>query len=319
MKLVFRLQFEGPAVAALASQHKDVRFVQARTHEEAIAELPDADVFIVAGPYYEGAIAEAVNKATRLRWVQSSSIGTDKFEKSGLPKGVIFTTAAGLKGRTVAEHAMALLLAQVHAVPAMQAYKADKVWARDALRTEVSSVEGMLMLLLGYGSVGLEIARKAKAFDMDVVALNRSGTGEGMADEVHTLSALDHWLGKADFVVSSLPLTEQTRHLIGPAQISRMKPTAIVANVGRGEIFDQTALSEALKDQRIAAGCLDVFETEPLAPSDPMWTLPNLILSPHVAGTGGPMERRFAELVSLNLTRLKVGGALKNQTQIGQP
>ncbi|MCK0206448.1 D-2-hydroxyacid dehydrogenase [Starkeya koreensis] len=318
MKLVFRLQFEGPAVAALAPEHPDVRFVGAGSHEQAIAELADADVFVVAGPYYEGAIAEAVNnRAPRLRWVQSSSIGTDRFEKIGLPPGVAFTTAAGLKGRTVAEHAMALLLAQVHAVPAMESYKAAGTWARDALRSHVSSVEGGLMLLLGYGSVGLEIARKAKAFDMRVVALNRTGGGKGPADRVETLAALDDWLEQADVVMSTLPLTEQTRHLIGASQLSRMKTSAVIVNVGRGEVFDGSALSRALGEGKIAAACLDVFENEPLPSSDPMWTLPNLILSPHVAGTGGPTERRFAELVSLNLSHFKAGIPLRNQVLLG--
>lgn len=317
MKLVYWLQFEGPAIANLAAEHGDVDFVEVRSHDEAVAELLDADAFVVAGPYYSGAVAEAVNRAApRLRWIQSSSIGTDKFEKSGVPDGVIFTNAAGLKGRTVAEHAMALLLAQVHALPIMESYKAQKVWGRDALRSAVSSVEGTLMLLLGYGSVGVEIARKAKAFDMKVVALNRSGEGDPTADKIGTLAALDDWLEQADFLVSTLPLTQGTQHLVGAAQLRRMKPSAVLVNVGRGEVFDSVALAAALGEGRIAAACLDVFEAEPLPQSDPFWTLPNLILSPHVAGTGGPMELRFAELVSRNLTNFKAGSPMINRVEL---
>ncbi len=318
MKLLFHLQWEGRAVASLQAQHPDVTFVESTSTQETVRHLADADILVVAGPYYPGDISAAVNSAApKLRWLQTTSIGTDKFEEAGVPGTVAFTNAAGLKGRTVAEHTMALLLGSVHALPQMERARGAGRWVRDELRGQVSSVEGKMLLLLGYGSIGQEIARKAKAFDMKVVALNRSGEGAAPADLIAPMAALGEWLAEADFVACTLPLCAETRHLIGPGELAAMKSEAVLVNVGRGPVIDQAALTDALQKNAIAGACLDVFESEPLAEDDPLWRQPNLILSQHVAGTGGPLARRFAELVSENLSRFKGGQPLLNEVKLG--
>jgi phosphoglycerate dehydrogenase-like enzyme len=320
MKLLYHLQWEGEAIAALRTRHPDVDFVEAATPEEAVSGLADAEIFVVAGPYYPGAVAQAVNGAApQLRWMHSSSIGTDKFEEGGLPPGVAFTNSAGLKGKTVAEHAIAMLLAQVHALPQMERYRAAGYWGRNELRKQVSSVEGKTLLILGYGSIGQEVARKAAAFDMKIVAVNRSGEGPPPAGSVAALDSLGELLPEADFLVCTLPLSPETRHLISAGEFSAMKPEALLINVGRGPVVDQAALAEALCKGKIAGACLDVYETEPLPEDDPLWKAPNLVLSPHVAGTGGPLAQRFAELVSENLSRYKEGRGLLNQLTVGAP
>lgn len=316
MKLLYHVQWEGKAVGALQPRHPEVRFVEATSAAQTARELADAEILVVAGPYYRGEVAEAAKEAApKLRWIQTTSIGTDMFERAGVPP-VAFTTAAGLKGRTVAEHTMALLLGQVHALPQMERARAEGLWARVELRSQVSSVEGRTMLILGYGSIGLEIARKAKAFDMEVVALNRSGEGGPPADRVAPIGELDACLVAADFVVCTLPLFDDTRHLIGRRQLAAMKPDALLVNVGRGPVVDQAALAEALQQSKIAGACLDVFEVEPLPQDDPLWRQPNLVLSPHVAGTGGPLAQRFAELVSENLTRYRQQRPLINRVTL---
>lgn len=318
MKLVYFLQWEGAAISTIEPLHPDVKFVKATSAEHAAEELADADIFLVAGPYYPGAVAYAVNNnAPKLRWMHTSSIGTDKFDEGGIPNHLIFTNAAGQKGRTVGEHAMALLLGQVHALPQMERYRVANEWARDLLRHEVASVERKTLLLLGYGSIGQEVARKAKAFDLHVVALTRSGKGAPPADVVAPIEALSDWLPKADYVICSLPLAPETLHLMGPSQFAVMKSSAILVNVGRGPVIDHAALLEALREKQIAAACLDVFATEPLPLDDELWLLPNAIISPHVAGTGGPAAERLAELVSENINRFRNGHALINQMAIG--
>lgn len=318
MKLLYHLQWEGRAVAARQAQHPDVAFVESTSIEQTVQELADADILVVAGPYYPGEVSKAVNAAApRLRWIQTTSIGIDKFEEAGVPEQVALTNAAGLKGRTVAEHAIALLLAKVHALPQMERARAAGHWARDELRTQVASIEGRTLLLLGYGSIGQEIARKAKSFDVKVIALNRSGEGGAPADAVAPIGALGKWLPEADFVVCTLPLSEETKHLIGGQELAAMKPDALLVNVGRGPVIDQAALTEALQKKEISGACLDVFEAEPLPEDDSLWRQPNLILSPHVAGTGGPLAQRFAELVSENLLRFKNGHPLLNQVWVG--
>jgi phosphoglycerate dehydrogenase-like enzyme len=319
VKLVYLLQWDDDPVGPLAEQHADVTFVRTKSREEAVHELKDAEIFIVGGPFYAGQVGEAVNaSAPKLRWMQSSSIGADEFAREGVPDRVTFTNAAGLKGTTVGEHAFALLLAQVHAVPLMERLKATRDWGREALRSEVNSLEGLTALVVGYGSIGREIARKAKAFDMHVVAVNRTGEGGPPADEVHAVSDLDALLPEADAVQLSLPMSDETRHLLGPGQFAAMKQSAILVNVGRGATVDHAALTQALEQKRIAGAALDVFEFEPLAQDDPLWSMPNVIISPHVAGTGGPMYRLFADLVSSNLARFKAGEELVNVVKVKQ-
>ena len=316
MKFVHYLQWEGEALAALEPRFPDVRFVRATTAEEAVTELADADVFAIAGPFYPGAVARAVQEgAPKLRWMQTTSIGIDKFNEGGVPANLLFTNAAGLKGSTVAEHAIALMLGMIHALPQMERYKAARHWARQDLRSQISSLEGLTMLSLGYGSIGLEVVRKAKAFDMHVIAFNSSGTGDGQADEVLPLGDMRAWLPKADFIVCSLPLAAATEHLISDAEFALMKPGAVVVNVGRGAIIDHAALLRALTEKRIAGACLDVFEQEPLPDDDAFWGMENVILSPHVASSGGPLGKRFAELVAENLMRFREGRTLKNVVQ----
>lgn len=317
MKLVHYLQWEGAALAPLEAQFKDVRFVATGSAAEAVTELADADAFIVAGPYYFGDVAAAVNRdAPKLRWIQTSSIGTDKFEQSGVRDGIVLTNAAGLKGRTVAEHTMAMMLGFVHAVPQMERFRAANEWGRDALRSQISCLEGLTLLILGYGSIGKDIARKAKAFDMRVVALNHSGAGDGAADIVAPIGTLDTWLAEADFVVCALPATPETERLIDARKLAIMKPTTLLVNVGRGSTVVHDALVAALRDNVIAGACLDVFEQEPLPLDDPLWKLSNIILSPHVAGTGGQAGLRFAELVTENLGRFLDGRPLTNVVKI---
>jgi phosphoglycerate dehydrogenase-like enzyme len=318
MKFVHYLQWEGAALSALEPRFPDVRFVGVATAERAVAELADADCFAVAGPFYPGKVARAVCEAApKLRWMQTTSIGTDKFDQGGVPHGLQFTNAAGLKGATVAEHAVAMLLGLVHALPQMERFRFDRHWGRQELRTQISTLEGRTLLLPGYGSIGREIARKAKAFDMHVVAFNSTGTGEGPADEVHAIAALPGWLPAADVIACSLPITPETKGLLGAEEFGAMKPGAIIVNVGRGAVIDHDALLHALREGRLAGACLDVFDQEPLPPEDAFWNMENVVLSPHVAGSGGPLGRMFADLVAENLSRLRDGRPLKNLVQAG--
>ncbi|MGI9525454.1 MAG: D-2-hydroxyacid dehydrogenase [Hyphomicrobiaceae bacterium] len=317
MKLVYLLQWASDPIAKIATNHPDVKFVRAADQSHAAREVVDADVLLVGGPLYVGEVAAAVNdSAPNLRWIQSSSIGTDKFLEGGVPPHVIFTNSAGLKGSSVAEHGIALLLGHLRALPKIVKLQSNHTWGRDTLRGAVSSLEGRTALLVGYGSIGSELARKAKAFDMHVIALNRSGSGGPPADEVRHIGELDHVLPRADVVMVSLPLSKETVHLLGPKQFAAMKQSAVLLNVGRGPVVDQQAMKQALLHEQIAAACLDVFDEEPLPADDELWSMPNVIISPHVAGTGGPIYERFAQLVDQNLQRLQNGARLINLVDI---
>lgn len=318
MKLVYLIQWKDDPFDTLRAKHPDMTFVHATSQAEAIAELADAEILVVGGPFYAGDLAVAVNTAApKLRWIQSISIGLDQFEKGGVPEGVLFTNAAGLKGGTVAEHAMAMLLGYLHGVPQMDRFKADKNWGRTEMRGEISGLEGTTFLVLGYGSIGQEVGRKARAFDAHVIGINRSGQDAPHADEIHLITELATYLPKADVVVCTLPLAEDTSRIIGQAAFAAMKSSALFVNVGRGAVVDHDALKQALTDGQIAGACLDVFDQEPLPSDDTLWSLPNVLISPHIAGNGGQMVPRFTALVGENIERLKDGRDLINLQTVG--
>lgn len=317
MKLVYLVQWKDDPFDGLRAEHPDITFVRATSEAHAIEVMADAEILVVGGPFYQGELAVAANtQAPKLRWIQSISIGIDQFEKGGVPAQAVFTNAAGLKGGTVAEHAIAILLGHVRGVAQMAVNKTTKTWGRDALRAEITGLDGLNVLVLGYGSIGQEVGRKARAFDARVIGINRSGNPAPHADEVYSVAALPKHLPNADVVVCTLPLAADTRHMIGKDMFAAMKPSAIFVNVGRGPVVDQDALRAALKDGEIAAACLDVFEDEPLPASDPLWDMPNVLISPHIGGNGGRIPERFTALVGENIQRLKDGRELINQQTI---
>lgn len=317
MKTIYMLPWDIDPILRLREKHPDATFVKAENVEEAIAHIEDTDVLAIAGRFYPGLLAETIrNGARKLRLIQTSSIGVDMFTKDGVPNRIAFCNAAGLKGTIVAEHALALLLGHLHGLPQMERFRARAEWSSNTMREQITSVEGLTLLSLGYGSIGGEVARKAKAFDMKVIAMNRTGTGEGAADEVRALNELNDILPAADVVVISLPSSPETIGLMSAVQFAAMKPSAVVINVGRGAVIDYPALLSAIISRQIAGAALDVFETEPLPPDSPLWSQSNVIISPHVAGTGGASYDRFAALLWDNINRLKNREPLINRVKI---
>lgn len=317
MKIVYYLNWEIDPIRRLNETHEGVSFVRVDTLDEARRELADADAFVSSGRYYSRELADILrNSAPNLRWIQTIAVGLDPFKFHGIPDGVIMTNAAGLKGKTVGEHAFAILLGMLHQLPEMERRRQNRSWDDGSLRRTVVSVEGVKMLVLGYGSIGREIARKAKAFDMQVVAINRSGRGDGPADEVRPVSDLSSILPDCDVVMLCLPLSGETRHLIGATQLRSMKPSSVLVNVGRGLVVDQNALFEALDAKAIAGAALDVYEAEPLPEESPLWDLPNVVLSPHVGGAAGRTYEKFADFLSENVRRFQAGEDLLNVVTI---
>lgn len=247
-----------------------------------------------------------------VRWMHILTAGREGFEAAGLPPGVAVTWAAGAVAPTVAEHAMALLLALARRVPDMVAQAAERRWDR-APATRATSIEGGTVAILGFGHIGREVARRARAFDMRTISVTRRPAPDPLLDEAHPLSALHDVLARADAIVVALALTPATRHLLDATAFARCRPTALLVNVARGGLVDQTALQAALAEGRLAGAGLDVTSPEPLPPEDPLWTAPNLIISPHYAG--GASRRsllRLAEGAAANLRHLMAGERLEN-------
>jgi phosphoglycerate dehydrogenase-like enzyme len=315
MKAVAFMHRGFDVLATHAQTVDGLRIVRAQSAAELGREIEDADVAMLGASFYTAEAARVVReRAPRLRWIQTASAGYDPFVKHGVPASIAVTNASGVWGATVAEHAMALLLGLTRRLPEAERNRAARDYRREEMSDLMQSLEGGNLLVIGYGSIGREVARRADAFAMRVTVATRSGRADGR--DAVTLDRLDTVLPRADAVVACVPLTAATRQIISTQALAAMKPSAVLVNVARGEIVDQAALIEALRAGRLRGAGLDVFETEPLPADDPLWTLPNVILTPHVAGYAAASFDRLARLFVDNLHRLRAGQPLVNRVHI---
>lgn len=250
--------------------------------------------------------------APRLEWIQLTSAGADHVDVAPLrARGVTLTTAQGVQARPIAEFVLASILAWAKDVPSLVRRQQARTWSRDTLL----EVTGRTVGILGFGSIGLEVARLVRAIGMRVLAAVRSQPSEGQlarADEVLPWSDLDALLARSDYLVLALPLTAETSGLIGDARLARMMPGAVLINVGRGGVVDEDALVRALRAGTIRGASLDVFATEPLPPDSPLWGLDNALISPHVAAGTDRYDERVIELFADNLAAFLRGAPLRN-------
>jgi phosphoglycerate dehydrogenase-like enzyme len=198
-----------------------------------------------------------------------------------------------------------LLLALARRIPAMLEEQAQRKWSRLEVSAKATSVEGKVMAIVGYGQIGREVAKRAKAFGIRTVAVSRTRKSDEWADESVTLSELDQVLARADIVMLTIAMTPETRHMFDRRRLETCKPGVVLINVARGGLVDQAALAAALSSGHVGAAGLDAVDPEPLPAGDPLWAAPNLIISPHFAGGGSVVSQmRLAESAAGNLRRL---------------
>lgn len=279
-----------------------------------IAALKGAEALILydAPPAQARQVVDALSAPDNtVRWMHFLTAGREGFEEVGLPKNVAVTYPAGCVAPTVAEHAMALLLALVRRVPTMLEYQAKRDWTRVEVSAKATSVEDKCMAIVGYGQIGREIALRAKPFGIRTVAVSRSRKSDELLDESYPLSELDAVLARADIVMLTIALTSETQHMFDARRFAACKPGVVLVNVARGGLVDQKALAAALASGQVSGAGLDVVDPEPLPASDPLWTAPNLIISPHFGGGASlPSLGRLAESAGGNLQRLMKGEPL---------
>jgi phosphoglycerate dehydrogenase-like enzyme len=276
-------------------------------------EIPDADVFVGWSLRPQQFLT-----AARLKWIHSPASAVHQLMYPELVRSsVVVTNATGVHGPVVAEHAIAVLLALAKRLPQAIRYQAKRQWSRDQLwqeRPRPREVDGATVVVVGMGSIGAEFTRRAKALGMRVLGVRENPRkGSGGADQVCGLAEIESVLPQADFVVLCTPVTPATRHIINRARLERMKPDSYLINVARGPLVDEPALIEALTNRRFAGAALDVFEEEPLPANSPLWSLDNVLITPHTAAvTERLWERHFHHIVG-NLNRFLAGQPLLNQ------
>ncbi|HXP93098.1 MAG TPA: D-2-hydroxyacid dehydrogenase [Candidatus Binatia bacterium] len=282
--------------------------------------IRDLDVLLVSNDFYQAGVAELVRKASRLRYLHFVSSGFDNLRLHGAPHHLALSRGGQSHSSTVAEHAVTLLLGLVRRLPELERNRLAALWDRDGLRKTLASIEGKTVLIVGFGAIGQQVARRLGPFDARVVGVMRSAPEPevaALAERIVQPDALHGELAEADAVILSLPLSIETKKFIGARELAAMKPSAYLVNVARGGVVDQAALIEALAARSIAGAGLDVFEEEPLAPESPLWRLDNVILAPHVGGAGSRAGTdRVIALARENLERFRSGRELLNRVAL---
>jgi D-2-hydroxyacid dehydrogenase (NADP+) len=302
------------AADEFATRRTGIAHFEVRTLEELERRAREADVLVVSGLWRN----TLIGSAPKLRFVQSFSAGADQYDKAlFVERGVRLATAQGVNERAVAEHAMALILALARQLHKARDNQRERRWrgmiGERTLREQ--ELGGRTLVVVGLGRIGARLAKLARAFDMRVVGVRRTARpAPDAADEVVAVAGLKDALAAADVVALTCPLTRETEGLIGAAALEALKPGALLINVARGKVVDEAALLAALADGRVGAAALDCFHDEPLAPESPLWTLPNVLITPHSAGETGRYETNVVDILVDNVERLIRGEtALRNQ------
>jgi D-2-hydroxyacid dehydrogenase (NADP+) len=301
-------------VDSLRAQFPQHAFLEAWDRDAIRQQLPAADVAFT--PFID---RDVFPTATRLQWIQSPAVGVGRLMFPELHASpVVITSAKGIRARSIAEHVIGVSIALARRLPLALRAQAAHRWAQDELEGPGSGVwtlSGRQMLIVGLGSIGVEIARLARPLGLLVAGIRRrpGRTGDTPAGvTVHSPDRLAELLPASDIVVLSLPHTPGTRELIGPRELDLVKRGALLVNIARGKLVDDAAVVDALRDGRLGGAALDVFTREPLEASSPYWDLPNVIITPHTAGAMADYWTPLVSLFAENLRRFTSGAELLN-------
>jgi len=290
-----------PAMAeALRKRWPEMRVLHLPNYDRLPEELPDTDIFVGYSLR-----AEQLKDAKKLKWIHSTAAGVKQLMYPELrDSGILVTNPRGVFSVPMAEHTMGLLFALARNFPDSvreqdrARWSQQEIWDKPQHLTELN---GKVLLIVGFGSIGREVAKRAKAFDMRVWGVTRSGEGDGThVERIVPATKLPDVLPDADYVLISAPETAETGHLIGAAQIARMKRGARLINVSRGSLLDEAALLRALESGALGGAALDVAHMEPLPAESALWKAPNLMITPHTSAVSDKLwERETALLVDL--------------------
>jgi len=280
-----------------------VRSLGKKDFEDRIGEVDVAIVWHFA--------PELLRRAKRLKWVHFAMAGVDDALHPALVESpVLVTSSVGVHASPVAEHAFAMILAFARGLVAAFANQHERRWARRDVVYRILELRGMTLGVVGLGNIGRVVASLGRAFGMHVIGVSRHGGAVENVDEAFPPEGLPKLLSRADFVVLCVPLTAETRGMIGVDEFRLMKESAYLINVGRGSLVREDTLLEALRHRWIAGAGLDVFEKEPLLPDHPLYNLDNVIISPHVAGVTPHYWERMAKLFVDNFQKFLAGEEL---------
>ena len=260
---------------------------------------------------------EYLKDSPNLRWIQLNNAGTEGFCDPGvLPEGTLLTNASGAYGMAISEHLIAMLFMIQKHLGVYRDQQKEHLWIK---QEPMLVTEGSTVLVLGLGDIGSTFARKMKAMGSYVIGVRRTLREKpDYVDELYTMDALSRLLPRADVVALSLPGYAATRGVIGKEELDRMKPGAVLLNVGRGTAVDTNALSDALYAGKLAGAGLDVTDPEPLPADHPIWDAPGALITPHVSGGYAlkPTLEKILAHSARNLERYEKGETLENRVDL---
>lgn len=288
---------------------------------EALANHPEADVICTLAPP-----ARLPEVAPHLRWLALASAGADRvIEQDWLraPNAPLVTTANGVHATNISEHVFSAMLLWARHWPELLRLQQEHRWPVDAEKAPLAGRElaGATLLIVGLGAIGRGIARLGRAFGMRVLATRRSVPVGGSDPDVDALipqDKLGEALAEADYIALAIPSTPETFHLIDAEQLSKVKRGAFLVNIARGDVVDEAALIAALRNGLLGGASLDVMEHEPLPPESPLWTAPNVTLSPHISGWTMRYSERLTDLLLDNIARYRDGRSLRNLVDVAR-
>jgi len=306
-----------PLVAeTLHRRWPEMHVVHAPTFAELPPALPDADIFV-------GAILRPnqFRLAKKLKWIHSTSAGVGQLTYPELvASGIVVTNASGVFSVPMAEHTIGLLLALARNFPDCVRQQDQKIWSQQALWDKpqhLTELNGATLVIVGFGSIGREIAKRAAALEMRVIGVTRSGQGDTThTQKIVAIEVLDEVLLEADYVVVAVPETGETNHLFNAKRISIMKRGARLINLGRGSAIDEIAVVRALERGLLGGAALDVADVEPLPAESPLWNAPNLLITPHTSAISARLWQRETDLILRLLEQWFAGKELSNRVDL---
>jgi phosphoglycerate dehydrogenase-like enzyme len=285
-----------------------------------VVDIPD-DLWAHTQVLYTNSIIPDPELAPEIKWIQLHWAGIEKLLDAPLlsKSGVKVTTLSGAAASQMAEHALSMLLALARRLPTFASLQNQSEWPEDRWeKYPLKELRTSTVGIVGYGSIGRQIARLLREFGTTVLATKRDvlrpadtgytpvGFGDPGGDLVHRLyppEALQTMVRDCDFVVVAVPMTNNTQHLINAEVLEAMKPGAYLIDISRGNVVDLSALNNALVEKKLAGAALDVFPQEPLPKENFVWEMPNTIITPHIAGISDHYDQRATDLFAENLSR----------------
>jgi D-3-phosphoglycerate dehydrogenase len=268
------------------------------------SKAEDVDVIITGAPVS----AEMINRAKRLKMIQTTSVGYDRIDvDAATANGVIICNVAEANANSVAELVFGLILDVARRISSHDRSLRDEGWARIEVERQVE-IRGSTLGIIGLGAIGSRVAQIGNAFNMRILACDPYVIPERAEQFGGKLVDMETLLKESDVVTTHTPLNEETRHFIGEREFSLMKPTAIYINTSRGPVVDEKALIKVLKQGKISGAGLDVFETEPLEKDNPLRSLDNVVMTPHIGSTPGSLSHML-EVAIGNVLRVVEGKA----------